>query len=378
MVQDTVTPSPEKHANDGTLTDVFSYVKQRSPQFRHSNDYAHLVGLKATVEAYWSHLPRLLVFAQTGSPWESKCCQNILQAQPWLEGFRASNGDLDAALGALAGSWTKCTFDLIQLNHVLSNTIVLAAWKFCALDRLEEFDRRRKIVRLDEVKVTYLLRMMGGDKFDRFDDMTRVLWNDLQDCARLLPENEYYIAFALRVADFCLRAGCPAPKRDALGNTYALRAHLSRGSGIETELRKEIEELRRTTRKQQRIITNLSFRHLLEMLPPPSTGPATSTVRWKSFFVGALLKAQTVQAQQGTGHPLVPLLKKYPKLKQLEEAGTNLYGTLSTNIHHYTGEFRIEEDQWDALQVDLLTALVPQAQNQSDTGVDWNQERRRF
>lgn len=123
------------------------------------------VGFKAAVETYWSHLLRLLIFAQTGSSWEGKYCQDILQAEPWLEGFRASKGDPDAALGVLAG----CIFDLIKLDHAPSNAIVLAAWKFCAIDRLEQFDRQRKVVRLDEVKVTYLLKMIGGDKFNRFN-----------------------------------------------------------------------------------------------------------------------------------------------------------------------------------------------------------------
>ena len=262
--------------------------------------------------------------------------------------------------------------------------IVLASWKFRVIRRVEAYQRQKHFNSTDEqISIVFVANMMGGSRLlqvdpGRIDSATRGLWNDFQECARILPENKFCNALTLRTADFCLRAGMPAPRRDALDNIYALRTHLSRGSGVEEELRKEIEGLRGTARQQQRIITYLSFRHMLEMLPPPSSAATSSTAKWKTFYVSALQKAQTMQKQQNLSHPFTALLQKYPKVKQIEETGTNLYGTLSTNIHHYAGEFKVESDQWDSLQVDLMTALIPLAHNKTDAGVDWSQERQRF
>jgi hypothetical protein len=135
------------------------------------------------------------------------------------------------------------------------------------------------------------------------------------------------------------------------------------------------------TQFQQRMITNLTFRHLLEMLPPPpppSSKTSSATARWKSFFTSAIHNAEAQQEQQTSNHPFLPLLRKYPKVKEIEHTGGNLYGVLSTNIHHFQGEFKIGADQWNMLEGDILKALTPLAQNRSDAGVEWDEERRRF
>lgn len=49
-------------------------------------------------------------------------------------------------------------------------------------------------------------------------------------------------------------------------------------------LRKEIEDLRNENRAQQMIITNLVFRHLLEVLPPRTAQGMSSTAKWSAFF----------------------------------------------------------------------------------------------
>jgi hypothetical protein len=63
---------------------------------------------------------------------------------------------------------------------------------------------------------------------------------------------------------------------------------------------------------------------------------------------------------------------------QVKNNGAYLYGTLSSNIHLFQGEFNVEADQWDILPAAILKALTPQTERKDDGSVDWEKERVRY
>lgn len=77
-------------------------------------------------------------------------------------------------------------------------------------------------------------------------------------------------------------------------------------------------------------------------------------------------------------HPLIPVLMKYNRPKQIADVGTSLYSTLSTNIHHFSAQFVVLDDQWNILEADILKALTPLPQNAEETGIEWERERLRY
>lgn len=185
-----------------------------------------------------------------------------------------------------------------------------------------------------------------------------------------------------QVGRFCLRAGCPSVTNEPDRDIESLRAILlsTRSNSRENDLQAEVARLRDTCRKQQRIITNLSFRHALEALPDRSLTDVngrpinSSTARWKRFW-----EITWNNATPNSGHPLSPLFDRFdpPTQRHIQRIGHDLYSILSTNIHHYNGEFAIDDDQWDVSQAAILHAITPTARNH-DGSVDWDAERRRF
>ena len=119
----------------------------------------------------------------------------------------------------------------------------------------------------------------------------------------------------------------------------------------EDSLQLQVDELRALTRKWQRIITNLTYRHLMEHLPGSNQLNAqgkpctTSTDRWKSFVAQALQKAH--EADEASSHPLAKALTRFSSKaarRQLETVGKDLYGTVSANIYAFNAEYQVPED----------------------------------
>ncbi|EXJ69858.1 uncharacterized protein A1O5_06930 [Cladophialophora psammophila CBS 110553] len=310
--------------------------------------------------------------------WEPECYESLLRVAPWLVGFTVENGDLAPAGRALAVLPNLCTRMLLRLDVILSNWLITSVFKTW----LQGFRRRmppsttveRPASPRDEI--ISLLRdgpVSPGN--------LSALWYQLLQSYSDFGKQSIYQLFSAKVAEFCLEAGCPAVTRNPSADIYSLRKHLfsNDSAAREAELRKEIEDLRNANRSQQRIITNLAFRHLLEALPARDAKAATSaTAAWTAFFQTALKEAQKQLEQGRLDHPLIPVLKKYPKVKQIENVGANLYGTLSTNIHHFSGQYKVLDDQWNALEVDILRALTPLAENETEAGIDWRTERLRY
>jgi hypothetical protein len=206
------------------------------------------------------------------------------------------------------------------------------------------------------------------------------LWGLLHRAAKKSLLHKENIMSSSKVADFCIRAGCPSVTRNPVKNVERLRAHLAtRSSAIrEAELRREIEGLRSENQRQQRIISNLTFRHLLENLPPTSSKKMTSTARWTEFFKNAVESSKSRSENASQKHPLDALLSKYRNTSQIERVGVTLYSTFSTNIHYFNSQYTVIESQWNTLECDIMKALVPMPSNVTADGTDWQKERERY
>jgi hypothetical protein len=255
----------------------------------------------------------------------------------------------------------------------------MSDWKLRALQSLNAFDHRLQQPRVLEYSAKTVACVIRR-QIERKDILIVDLWSQLQTSVTKYPKQKSFRIFTSKIGDFCLKAGCPVIKYDPFDDIFALRQHLLSNDSArrEAELHAELRELRDVNRAQQRIITNLAFRHVLEMLPASGAKHPSATARWNAFFRMALKEAQNQQAHDEVSHPLIPVLKKYGRPKQIEDVGVSLYNTLSTNIHHFSQQFVLLEDQWNALEVDILKALTPLARNKTESGVDWERERLRY
>ena len=191
-----------------------------------------------------------------------------------------------------------------------------------------------------------------------------------------------------QIGRFCRWAGNPDVINEPSEAILTLRRQIRSDNmhSREGELQRRIENLEKEKRLQQRIITNLSFRHCLESLPgdrPLERGRQnTSTGRWQQFWEDSWTKAQQAANSNNSArpsHPFEPLLHyDQRQQKQIKRMGDDLYGTLSSNIHLYSGEFSVEEDQWNTLEAAILKTLKPAWGRGPDGEVQWEQERERY
>lgn len=232
------------------------------------------------------------------------------------------------------------------------------------------------------------------DRSFRHLELAQFLLDEHQAGARSVSYSREWRTFCEDIGRLCLRLGSPSVVYKPQEDIATLRHHLvtpktpSRESELRElrELQAKVDEQKEQLFIQQRIITNLSFRHVLEALPGPKpTGkkgkPApSSTAQWQNFWEKTCKNAQTQKSSasgSSPSHPLEPLLAKYG-FNLVKNVGDGLYGTLSTNIHHYSGEYKIIDHQWDKLPGDILKAIIPTQPRREDGSVDWNSEKERF
>ena len=148
------------------------------------------------------------------------------------------------------------------------------------------------------------------------------------------------------------------------------------------KLQEDKEKHRKRLEVFDRALTDMSYRHLLEMLPtvkhaatgtPIELNPI-STPGWEAFWRDAW-----TAAVDGKPGPLNDLYQRSNKRGRIEikEEGGRLYGVLSANLHDFENEYDIDMGVRDKIPGLILSALKPQ--NFTDDGdVDWDQEVRRF
>lgn len=212
------------------------------------------------------------------------------------------------------------------------------------------------------------------------------------------------------------------------------------------ELQKTIEDLKKKNSDQERqireyrsIVSDLSFRHLMEMLPiaakaagkdiqaspghtaqevvqeahshetsdNESTQPIQSSKSKKSRKKGKQPKTQQhkqqnapprnqqklapqwqdfwktawQKAMEGKAGKLNDLWKTSNDLRrsQILSEGDRIYGLLSANIHDFGNVFAVKEVQQDVIRRAILLALQPEEENIKDDGsVNWDKEQERF
>lgn len=76
--------------------------------------------------------------------------------------------------------------------------------------------------------------------------------------------------------------------------------------------------------------------------------------------------------------PFHALLLKYTNMTQVETVGIGFYGTLSTDMHHFRSPYTIFDDQWTALEYDIMHAITPIPSNTTAGETDWQKERQRY
>lgn len=368
-----------KHNGSSALLDIQQYVRMRSGTFQGNDNFQFMADLQSVVEEYWDESPDNELLASFHKHQSESHCSKLLTSFPWLTGFVTPDGDLTPAVNALSASINQCTRLLLRLNTLLLKAIIMSNWKLKALASLSEFNHRFRQPVILKYSVTAVVGLILYG-IERKDILITALWNELQTSVTKYSKHRDFQTFTSKVADFCLESGCPAVKYDPSDDIYHLRQHLlSDDSAVrEAELRAELDKLRNVNRAQQRIITNLAFRHVLEMLSASHAKHPSATARWSAFFRKALKEAQAQHERGQTNHPLMPLLRKYDRPKQIEDVGVNLYSTLSTNIHHFSQQFVVIDDQWNTLEADILKALNPLARNELEASVDWVQERLRY
>lgn len=297
--------------------------------------------------------------------WDGNPYTELLASVPWLAGFTTVKGDLGPARSALSRNANRCTRFILRLDVFLANETIMPMWRELTRFRFGDGSTGSSV----SAEIQHQIEETNGT--------IQLLWKQLQWSSEDYTKQEVFQTFSSKVADICLEAGCPLVQHQPSNDIYSLRKHLFTHDAAvrEAELRKELEAERLLNRVQQRIITNLTFRHLLEKLPPPS---ATATSAWDAFFRTAVHNAQQKRKQGRTDHPLISVLNKYQRVGQIEAVGKNFYGTLSTNIHHFSTQFEVLDDQWNMLEADILRAITPLAENQGETGTDWAKERLRY
>lgn len=204
-----------------------------------------------------------------------------------------------------------------------------------------------------------------------------------------IDNNICWVSLVSRIHEFTNLLGCSGNSGSPFSHLGALRIKIQKTNNEKREtallaqidmLERKNEEAQKQIRKQKRIMTNLTYRHLLENLPPRE-GKLESNA-WSDFW-----KEAVKQTNEGKSTPLTDMVKRYGKIEKdgahtvdyIKITGAGLYSTLSTNIHHYRrgGSFEYDPDQWNEFDADILKALKPVHAHPNGT-VDWELERLRF
>jgi hypothetical protein len=181
----------------------------------------------------------------------------------------------------------------------------------------------------------------------------------------------------LNIRAFCQRNGIPGHCNDPIENINHLGHNAVYQMSFIQDLHDKIGKLKDDVRHKNRIIAVLSFRHLLESLPPRAREGGSATKSWTTFWDKIWGKAAKLPSE----HPLAMLRKKFVRdggKDLINEAGRLMYDTLSTSIHRFDdGKVELSKDQWDDHVYDLLMVLMPE-RNLLNGEVDWEKERTRL
>lgn len=178
------------------------------------------------------------------------------------------------------------------------------------------------------------------------------------------------------VRSFCQYSGIHNLTQDPLENLRKLQMYIVNQNDRDRYLLSQIDTLKDTIRSRELIITSLSYRHLLERLPPAESGLSFETI-----FKVALKSAE----KNTPDSPLRNLAindKKHHK-KMIDHAA-KLFGNLSGNIHKYCDWSAVKTDMFGAEVQEIMDAvkpvhfLVDATDSELRGEPDWEEERKRY
>jgi hypothetical protein len=213
-------------------------------------------------------------------------------------------------------------------------------------------------------------------------DMTNnVCWHYAEGCKSTVND-PIWRSVKTGVKSLCLATGSSIAHKDPFDNIVELRRTVSRQLVYTVDLHNKISELNNPIIRQQRMITALAFRSVLENLSKMSKG-SQPTDKWKFFWQSkksryeALHKDELVSSKD---HPFTEFWSKYPA-RDVNTMAEDLYQTLSRTIHNFRShghdQYFAGDGQYDPVQADFMMALRPINRN-SDGDIDWLLERKRY
>ena len=223
-----------------------------------------------------------------------------------------------------------------------------------------------------------------------YDDLGRV-WQKIKSdwFSNLTNYSKLWLIFSESISSFCLAAGCPkAITGDPFKSLEILRDVVSRQFIYTADLHNRISELNQQIVLQQRMITALAYRYVLESLTAEIPGHS-ATEKWHSFLEKVFRNVERDDGKIPLNNPFNDLFdqhkidKKYP-IGYLKEMAKELYSTLSRTIHNFQpskdfGQYTPMPGQFDPMQIDFLVAMKPDSTNLNDDGnPNWEKERARY
>jgi hypothetical protein len=199
--------------------------------------------------------------------------------------------------------------------------------------------------------------------------------------------SKLWAGFSDDIWSFCLAAGCPkADRSDPFKSLEALRYLVSRQLAYTTDLHNKISALSKQIILQQRMITALAYRDVLENLSAATEG-RNATDKWHNFLdkMFHAVRAGKIPA----GNPFTDLFdqdnidKKYD-FDYLVQMAKELYSTLSRTIHNFQPSKDIDQytpmpGQFDPIQITFMAAMKPEKKNfNRDGNPNWDKERERY
>ena len=302
---------------------------------------------------------------------ESPTCVDSSTASAWLKELLLSDSkDYDSNLTLFKEDPNATTRAISEELARISEIIVAKQWREKPSDREVHLLKEETFIALD------------------IKECSRWLEHALQE-SRFDPR---WLRACNKVSEFCLRAGSARVTSNVFENIEMLREMSIRNSGRETELLAEIKLLKERVdakdeelKQQRRIIEDLSYRHLMENIIDPQKWTGNYASDWRTFWDYAVTSASSVQNRvpRKPSSPIVGLINQFGpgSIGMIKGTGGALYGTISTNIHHYgdtmTGIYQLQ-CQRDKMPEEIMKALTPLTTNIQNNRVNWTAERSRF
>ena len=375
------------------LLHEISELKKWLAEFRHFDQYDHeATASKGNLTFLYNVIPILAELT-------SRKATTLTDEHPWLVDFETDSADFNLSLEAFFGSLSD--MPNILSRYVLSTRCILIreVWESEVYDYNKRYPKNAgnfgEFLRLLKPRpVEHIPLGPGQEAFlwieeeSHAEEKKRIV-NGFESALKNVDENTQWKSLKYRIRKFNEFVDCSVSD-DPFMNISALQAKFLKSASQRRELalQARIDDLEKRNggmekevRKQKKILASLTFRHILEHLPPPSEKKEKES--WNKFWRDAVKQANT-----GEADPLTDVVRLYGRYEQGRTVdyinitgGSALYSALSTNIHQYMDKnfYEFEPDQWNALEAEIFKALKPQPQNvHPDGSVNWEQERLRY